>query len=278
MRPPRSGRTGPPPFHILTVSRDRWNINGHTVWQHWPVTRMTRQTTKAMTRQRLLGEAERLFRERGYAATSLEQIAEAAGVTKGAIYGHFSSKEDLLISAIEAAPIPAWATGMNDQSLPLRERLAEFSRPYPWMRHSGTRPCWRWSLSSSRRCCAARMPCGATAPSLSSAGGAGRGRPRTAAPRDRPRRSLGHRPRTAHRIADLPEHRAGHPHPRGVRACLRATRRSLSRGLSGRQMRPPAIAPRGTDENVPGFRMDPGERCPRWGPRREYNPILPSTR
>ena len=81
-----------------------------------------------MTRERLLGEARRLFRERGYAATSLEQIAEAASVTKGAIYGHFSSKEDLLISAIEAAPIPAWATELNDQSLPLRERVAEFSR------------------------------------------------------------------------------------------------------------------------------------------------------
>jgi AcrR family transcriptional regulator len=87
---------------------------------------MTRQTSKAMTRERLIAEARRLFRERGYAATSLEQIAEAAGVTKGAIYGHFSSKEDLLTSALEAAPAPAWATGMNDQSLPLRERLAEF--------------------------------------------------------------------------------------------------------------------------------------------------------
>jgi len=98
------------------------------MWQHWPVARMTRQTSKAMTRERLLGEARRLFRERGYAATSLEQIAEATGVTKGAIYGHFSSKEDLLINALEAAPIPAWATEMNDQSLPLRERLAEFGR------------------------------------------------------------------------------------------------------------------------------------------------------
>jgi AcrR family transcriptional regulator len=98
------------------------------VWQHWPVVRMTRQASKAITRERLLGEAQRLFRERGYAATSLEQIAEAASVTKGAIYGHFSSKEDLMISAIEAAPMPAWATGLNDQSLPLRERLAGFSR------------------------------------------------------------------------------------------------------------------------------------------------------
>jgi len=81
-----------------------------------------------MTRERLLGEAQRLFRERGYGATSLEQIAEAASVTKGAIYGHFSSKEDLLINALEAAPMPAWATEMNDHSLPLRDRLADFSR------------------------------------------------------------------------------------------------------------------------------------------------------
>jgi AcrR family transcriptional regulator len=98
------------------------------VWQHWPMARMTRATSKAMTRERLLGEAQRLFRERGYAATSLEQIAEAAEVTKGAIYGHFSSKEDLLLSAIEAAPIPAWATALNEQSGPVRERLAEFAR------------------------------------------------------------------------------------------------------------------------------------------------------
>ena len=88
---------------------------------------MTRQDAKALTRERLLAEARRLFRERGYAATSLEQVAEAAQVTKGAIYGHFSSKEDLLLSAIEAAPLPAWASALNDPSRPLRERLADFS-------------------------------------------------------------------------------------------------------------------------------------------------------
>jgi AcrR family transcriptional regulator len=98
-----------------------------TVWQHWPVARTTRESSKAMTRERLLGEAQRLFRERGYAATSLEQIAEAASVTKGAIYGHFASKEDLLINALEAAPIPAWATEMNEQTLLVRKRLAQFS-------------------------------------------------------------------------------------------------------------------------------------------------------
>jgi AcrR family transcriptional regulator len=91
------------------------------------VTRTTRQTSKAATRARLLDEARRLFREHGYAATSLEQIAEAAGVTKGAIYGHFSSKEQLLISAIEAAPLPAWATAMNDETMTMAERFTRLT-------------------------------------------------------------------------------------------------------------------------------------------------------
>ena len=90
---------------------------------------MTRAESKERTRQRLLAEAQRLFRESGYAATSLEQIAEAAEVTKGAIYGHFASKEDLLLSAIEAGrdTPPEYVAMLNDESRPLRERLAEFS-------------------------------------------------------------------------------------------------------------------------------------------------------
>jgi AcrR family transcriptional regulator len=101
---------------------------GMSMWQDESVTRVTRAESKERTRQRLLVEAQRLFRERGYAATSLEQIAEAADVTKGAIYGHFASKEGLLLSAIEEAPTPDYATTLNDQSRPLPERLAEFSR------------------------------------------------------------------------------------------------------------------------------------------------------
>src|SRR3984957_2013533 len=98
-----------------------------SMWQHGGMARVTRAESKERTRQRLLAEAQRLFRERGYAATSLEQIAEAAEVTKGAIYGHFASKEDLMVSALEAAPAPDYSA-LNDGSRPLRERLAEFGR------------------------------------------------------------------------------------------------------------------------------------------------------
>jgi AcrR family transcriptional regulator len=89
---------------------------------------MTRAESKEHTRQRLLAEAQRLFRVRGYAATSLEQIAEAAEATKGAIYGHFASKEDLMISALEAAPAPDYSATLNDESRPLPERLAAYGR------------------------------------------------------------------------------------------------------------------------------------------------------
>jgi len=92
--------------------------------------RVTRAESKERTRQRLLAEAQRLFRERGYAATSLEQIAEAAEVTKGAIYGHFASKEDLMLSALEAAPAPDYSTTLEDKSRPLRERLTELGRAF----------------------------------------------------------------------------------------------------------------------------------------------------
>jgi AcrR family transcriptional regulator len=46
--------------------------------------------------QRLLAAATRLFAEQGYDRTSVQEIVEAAGVTKGAMYHYFGSKDDLL--------------------------------------------------------------------------------------------------------------------------------------------------------------------------------------
>src|SRR6202042_3336759 len=114
-------------YHRYLYSDGTPYAAGMSMWQHGGMARLTRAESKERTRQRLLSESKRLFRERGYAATSLEQIAEAAEVTKGAIYGHFASKEDLMISALESVPAPVY-TALNDGSRPLRERLAEFGR------------------------------------------------------------------------------------------------------------------------------------------------------
>jgi AcrR family transcriptional regulator len=48
------------------------------------------------TPNRILNQAMRIFLEKGYHGTSIDDITQAAGLTKGALYWHFKSKEDLL--------------------------------------------------------------------------------------------------------------------------------------------------------------------------------------
>src|SRR5215470_9974949 len=50
------------------------------------------------TRTKLLEAARSLIRERGHENTTLEAIAERAGMTTGAIYGNFKNREELFIS------------------------------------------------------------------------------------------------------------------------------------------------------------------------------------
>ncbi|MEP7085257.1 MAG: TetR family transcriptional regulator [Betaproteobacteria bacterium] len=53
------------------------------------------KTETEQTRQRILGAARQTFLRRGMTGTTLEHIAEAAGVTRGAIYWHFENKKAL---------------------------------------------------------------------------------------------------------------------------------------------------------------------------------------
>jgi AcrR family transcriptional regulator len=62
---------------------------------------MVLQARSEATRQRLLDAAIDLFSEVGYAAAGLGEIIERAGMTKGALYHHFDSKEALATAIIE---------------------------------------------------------------------------------------------------------------------------------------------------------------------------------
>lgn len=62
---------------------------------------MRRRLPRAERRAQLLSVATSKFGERGYHPTSMDDIAEAAGVTKPVLYQHFNSKEDLYISVIQ---------------------------------------------------------------------------------------------------------------------------------------------------------------------------------
>ncbi|MET7438326.1 TetR/AcrR family transcriptional regulator [Streptomyces sp. NPDC004082] len=61
----------------------------------------TRRQRRGDTRQRIQDVALELFSERGYEKTSLREIAEHLDVTKAALYYHFKSKEEILISLFE---------------------------------------------------------------------------------------------------------------------------------------------------------------------------------
>ena len=50
--------------------------------------------------ERILGEAARLFRERGYSGVSVSEIMQATGLTHGPFYSHFASKDALFAEAL----------------------------------------------------------------------------------------------------------------------------------------------------------------------------------
>ena len=55
-----------------------------------------REAQKQLTRTRLLDAAAQLFARQGYAATTIEEIATAAGATRATFYLHFASKSDVV--------------------------------------------------------------------------------------------------------------------------------------------------------------------------------------
>jgi AcrR family transcriptional regulator len=65
------------------------------------VSKSRREEYSATTRQALLDSATAMFADRGYAKTSLDEIAAGARVTKGALYGHFASKQALFLAVLE---------------------------------------------------------------------------------------------------------------------------------------------------------------------------------
>ncbi len=58
------------------------------------------------TRNLLLDTAEHVFNEKGVSRTSLNEIAETAGLTRGAIYWHFKNKADLFDAMMERVTLP----------------------------------------------------------------------------------------------------------------------------------------------------------------------------
>jgi AcrR family transcriptional regulator len=66
-----------------------------------PPIRLSRSETKARTRATLLAAAARVFAANGFHGATVENIAEAAGFTRGAFYANFADKADLLLTLLD---------------------------------------------------------------------------------------------------------------------------------------------------------------------------------
>jgi AcrR family transcriptional regulator len=62
----------------------------------------TQKERSAATQEALISAARRLWGEHGYAAASTPEIAEAAGVTRGAMYHQYANKTELFLAVVEA--------------------------------------------------------------------------------------------------------------------------------------------------------------------------------
>jgi AcrR family transcriptional regulator len=84
-----------------------------------------RAAKKRETRQAILQAAVRLFAERGYDGTSIEDLARAAGIGKATVYGYFREKREIFLAFCEEEIDYALAevAGLSSPAAPLAEQL-----------------------------------------------------------------------------------------------------------------------------------------------------------
>ena len=63
--------------------------------------RLTREQRRQQTRARLLDAAGQVFARRGFHAATVDEVADAAGYTKGAVYSNFTSKDELFLALLD---------------------------------------------------------------------------------------------------------------------------------------------------------------------------------
>lgn len=93
--------------------------------------RPTRDESKAQTRARLIEAAGEVFARDGFHAASLDQVAEAAGFSKGAVYSNFASKDELFLALLEQhldERVQAVTDAVRETAGPAEARVAAAAR------------------------------------------------------------------------------------------------------------------------------------------------------
>ncbi|MBE2181309.1 MAG: TetR/AcrR family transcriptional regulator [Chthoniobacterales bacterium] len=89
---------------------------------------LQKQRRPEETRKRLVAAAQELVLERGFSASGVDQICERAGVTKGAFFHHFKSKDEIGIAALGAWAEFGMAAYAEARKAPAKPPLARVHR------------------------------------------------------------------------------------------------------------------------------------------------------
>jgi AcrR family transcriptional regulator len=94
-----------------------------------PIEPLTAERRRQQTREYLLHAAAQVFAERGFHEATLDEVAAAAGFTKGAVYSNFKNKEDLFLALVEdayARDMVAIKETIESSDVPPEARLGDF--------------------------------------------------------------------------------------------------------------------------------------------------------
>ncbi len=126
--------------------------------RHRAADRVRRSEARALTRRRLLDMAAVVFAKRGFRATAIEEVAERAGYSIGAVYSNFKGKDDLFLSLMRerlqgledgllrwSSQQPTAALAPEDRAAALEAELDQMARA-----EEATPPGW-WRLLAEFR-------------------------------------------------------------------------------------------------------------------------------
>ena len=80
------------------------------------------------TRDKVVSGAREVFSARGFSATRMGDIADAAGVAHGTVYTYFDTKEDVLLAVLERPATAGSFIAFNTGTTPIDEAIAGFER------------------------------------------------------------------------------------------------------------------------------------------------------